>query len=149
MIGWEKSLNQVAQAGYSYGYTSYIDTSTGQKIFLVDAIKGDGPRIAVVESTILSIFITRRSVRIFVDPGSGQGSMSRLGVGVLVSSFGGFMALCVEGRLSLEAMRIIADVFKWAFPSVALVYGVNSAITAWRRPQAEVSNKSTKKELNK
>ena len=63
----------------------------------------------------------------FVDPGSGQGSMSRLGIGVLVTSFGGFMALCAEGRLSLEAMKIIADVFKWAFPSVALVYGVNSA----------------------
>jgi hypothetical protein len=37
MIGREKSLNQVAQAGYSYGYVSYIDTTTGKKFFLVDA----------------------------------------------------------------------------------------------------------------
>ena len=52
MIGWEKSLNQVAQAGYSYGYTSYIDTPTGEKYFLIDAIKGDGPRIAVSKPTM-------------------------------------------------------------------------------------------------
>ena len=49
---WEKALDQIAQAGYSYGYVSFIDTLTGQKIFLVDAIMGDGPRIAVAKPTM-------------------------------------------------------------------------------------------------
>jgi len=38
MKNWEKALNQIAQAGYSYGYISFIDTITGNKLFLVDAI---------------------------------------------------------------------------------------------------------------
>lgn len=52
MKSWEKSLNQIAQAGYSYGYVSFIDTATSQKFFLVDAIKGDGPRIAAIKPTM-------------------------------------------------------------------------------------------------
>jgi hypothetical protein len=51
MKDWEKGFDQIAQAGYSYGYASYIDT-TGEKFFLVDAIKGDGPRIAVAKPTM-------------------------------------------------------------------------------------------------
>jgi hypothetical protein len=45
-------VNQIAQAGYSYGYVSFIDTPTGQKYFLVDAIKGGCPRGAVTKSTM-------------------------------------------------------------------------------------------------
>jgi hypothetical protein len=52
MKDWEKSLDQIAKAGYSYGYVPFIDLATGQKFFLVDAIKGDGPRIAVIESNM-------------------------------------------------------------------------------------------------
>jgi hypothetical protein len=52
MKKWEKGLDQIAQAEYSYGYISFIDTITGNKLFLVDAIKGDGPRIAVAKPTM-------------------------------------------------------------------------------------------------
>jgi hypothetical protein len=52
MKNWENVLNQIAQAGYSYGYISFIDATIGQKFFLVDAIKGDGPRIAVAKPTM-------------------------------------------------------------------------------------------------
>lgn len=52
MPDWEESLNQIAKAGFSYGYVPFFDLATGQKFFLVDAIKGDGPRIAVIKSTM-------------------------------------------------------------------------------------------------
>lgn len=52
MKSWENALDQIAKAGYSYGYVSYIDTLTGEKYFLVDAIKGEGPRIAAIKSTM-------------------------------------------------------------------------------------------------
>lgn len=53
MMKWEKLLKQIAKAGYSYGYTSFIDIFTGQEFFLVDAIKGEGPRTAVAKPTML------------------------------------------------------------------------------------------------
>ena len=52
MKNWEKDFNKIAQAGYSYGYVSFIDTITGKKFFLVDAIKGEGPRIAVAKPSM-------------------------------------------------------------------------------------------------
>jgi hypothetical protein len=52
MKNWEKALNQIAQAGYSYGYVSFIETITSQNFFLIDAIKGDGPRVAVAKPTM-------------------------------------------------------------------------------------------------
>ena len=45
-------LDQIAKAGYSYSYVPLTDLATDQKFFLVDAIKGDGPRIAAIKSTM-------------------------------------------------------------------------------------------------
>ena len=49
---WELLLNQIAKAGYSYGYTSYVDIPTGKQYFVVDAFRDDGPRIAVAKPTM-------------------------------------------------------------------------------------------------
>ncbi len=42
--GWERDLNRIWKAGYSYGYLSWVNPQTNEEIFQVDAIKGDGPR---------------------------------------------------------------------------------------------------------
>ena len=51
-ITLKAGLNKIALAGYSYRYTSYTDATTGKKTYLVDAIKGDGSRIAVAKPTM-------------------------------------------------------------------------------------------------
>ena len=38
---WERDLNRIWKAGYSYGYLSWVNPQTDEEIFQVDAIKGD------------------------------------------------------------------------------------------------------------
>ena len=49
---WERDLNRLWKAGYSYGYLSWINPQTNEEIFQVDAMKGDGPRIVCQGSTM-------------------------------------------------------------------------------------------------
>jgi hypothetical protein len=49
---WERALIQIAQTGYSYVNTSYVDIPTGKQFSVVDAFKEDGPRIAVAKPTM-------------------------------------------------------------------------------------------------
>jgi hypothetical protein len=41
---WERDLNRIWNAGYSYGYLSWANPQTDEVVYQVDAIKGDGPR---------------------------------------------------------------------------------------------------------
>jgi hypothetical protein len=41
---WERDLNRIWKAGYSYGYLSWVNPQTDEEIFQVDAIKGDESR---------------------------------------------------------------------------------------------------------
>jgi hypothetical protein len=38
---WERDLNRIWKAGYSYGYLSWVNPQTDEEIFQVDAIKHD------------------------------------------------------------------------------------------------------------
>lgn len=38
---WERDLNRIWKAGYSYGYLSWVNPQTEEEISQVDAIKGD------------------------------------------------------------------------------------------------------------
>lgn len=49
---WQRDLDLVHQAGFSYGYVEIVDLAIGEHSWQVDAMKGDGPRV-VVEMPIL------------------------------------------------------------------------------------------------
>ena len=42
---WERDLNRLHHAGFSYGYMAYMDRATGISYYQVDAFKEDGPRM--------------------------------------------------------------------------------------------------------
>nr|MCK9374987.1 hypothetical protein [Syntrophobacterales bacterium] len=44
---WQRDLNRLHLAGYSYGYVEILDLVTGELTWQVDAMKGDGPRVVV------------------------------------------------------------------------------------------------------
>ncbi len=41
---WERDLNRIWKAGYSYGYLSWVNPQTDEVVYQADAIKGNGPR---------------------------------------------------------------------------------------------------------
>ena len=49
---WERDLNWLHHAGFSYGYVQTTDPITGEQSWQVDAIKGDGPRVVVEMPTL-------------------------------------------------------------------------------------------------
>jgi hypothetical protein len=49
---WERDLNRIHQAGYSYGYIEIMDLATGEYSWQVDAMKGDGFRVVVEMPTL-------------------------------------------------------------------------------------------------
>lgn len=49
---WERDLNLIHHAGFSYGYVEIMDLTTGEHAWQVDAMKGDGPRVMVEMPTI-------------------------------------------------------------------------------------------------
>ena len=49
---WDRDLNRIHHAGFSYGYVEIVDLATGEHSWQVDAMKGDGPRVVVERPTI-------------------------------------------------------------------------------------------------
>ena len=49
---WQRDLDWLHHAGFSYGHVEIVDLATGEHSWQVDAMKGDGPRV-VVEMAIL------------------------------------------------------------------------------------------------
>ena len=49
---WDRDLNLIHQAGFSYGYAQFVDLATGEHFWQVDAMKGDGPRVVVQMPTL-------------------------------------------------------------------------------------------------
>lgn len=49
---WDRDLNRIHQAGYSYGYIEILDLATGEHSWQVDAMKGDRPRVVVEMPTL-------------------------------------------------------------------------------------------------
>jgi hypothetical protein len=47
LTGWQRDLNRIHHAGFSYGYVEIVDLTTGEHSWQVDAMKGDGPRVVV------------------------------------------------------------------------------------------------------
>jgi len=44
---WQRDLDRIHHAGFSYGYVEIVDLATGEHYWQVDAIKGEGPRVVV------------------------------------------------------------------------------------------------------
>lgn len=44
---WQRDLDHIHHAGFSYGYVEIVDLATGEHSWQVDAMKGDGPRVVV------------------------------------------------------------------------------------------------------
>ncbi|MFH0986281.1 MAG: hypothetical protein V1882_12255 [Candidatus Omnitrophota bacterium] len=42
---WQRNLDRLHHAGYSYGYVEIVDLATGEHSWQVDAMKGDGARV--------------------------------------------------------------------------------------------------------
>jgi hypothetical protein len=49
---WDRDLNRIHHAGFSYGYVEIVDLATGEHSWQVDAMKGDGARVVVEMPTI-------------------------------------------------------------------------------------------------
>jgi hypothetical protein len=49
---WQRDLDLVHQAGFSYGYVEIVDLATGEHFWQVDAMRGDGPRMVVEMPTL-------------------------------------------------------------------------------------------------
>ncbi len=49
---WQRDLDRIHHAGFSYGYVEIVDLATGEHSWQVDAMKGDGPRVMVEMPTI-------------------------------------------------------------------------------------------------
>jgi len=49
---WQRDLDRIHHAGFSYGYSEIVDLATGEHAWQVDAIKGDRPRVVVEMPTI-------------------------------------------------------------------------------------------------
>jgi hypothetical protein len=49
---WQRDLDRIHHAGFSYGYVEIVDLATGDHAWQVDAMKGDGPRVVVEMPTI-------------------------------------------------------------------------------------------------
>lgn len=49
---WDRDLNRIHHAGYSYGYVELVDLATGEHTWQVDVMKGDGPRVVVEMRTL-------------------------------------------------------------------------------------------------
>ena len=44
---WQRDLDRIHHAGFSYGYVEIVDLATGEHSWQVDAFKGEGPRVVV------------------------------------------------------------------------------------------------------
>ena len=49
---WQRDLDRIHHAGFSYGYVEIVDLATGEHSWQVDAMKGDGPRVVVEMPTL-------------------------------------------------------------------------------------------------
>jgi hypothetical protein len=49
---WQRDLDRIHHAGFSYGYVEIVDLVTGEQFWQVDAMKGDGPRVVVEMPTL-------------------------------------------------------------------------------------------------
>lgn len=49
---WDRDLNRLHQAGFSYGYVEIVDFATGKRSWQVDAMKGKGPQVVVEMPTL-------------------------------------------------------------------------------------------------
>lgn len=52
LTDWQRDLDRIHHAGYSYGYIEILDLVTGELSWQVDAMKGDGPRVVVEMPTL-------------------------------------------------------------------------------------------------
>jgi hypothetical protein len=49
---WQRDLNRIHHAGFSYGYVEIVDLATGEHAWQVDAMKGAGSRVVVEMPTL-------------------------------------------------------------------------------------------------
>lgn len=70
---WQRDLDRIHHAGYSYGYIEIVDLTTGEHSWQVDAMKGDGSRV-VVEMTTLDEAV--RELKRLILPGGRDGGQS-------------------------------------------------------------------------
>jgi hypothetical protein len=49
---WDRDLNRLHHAGYSYGYVEVVDLVAGELSWQVDAMRGDEPRVLVEMPTL-------------------------------------------------------------------------------------------------
>jgi hypothetical protein len=49
---WQRDLDRIHHAGFSYGYVEIVDLATGEHAWQVDAMKGAGPRVVVEMPTL-------------------------------------------------------------------------------------------------
>lgn len=49
---WDRDINRIHHAGFSYGYVEIMDLATGEHSWQVDAVKGGGLRVVVEMPTL-------------------------------------------------------------------------------------------------
>lgn len=73
-----------------------------------------------------------RLAELITDPGSGEYSMSRLCLGVLVSGVMVVIVAAVAGVVSAQMVSALGGMLTSVILGVAGIYGANSALNAWR-----------------
>jgi hypothetical protein len=58
---WQRDLDRIHHAGFSYGYVEIVDLATGEHSWQVDAVKGDGPWVVVEMPTLMAGVIELKS----------------------------------------------------------------------------------------
>lgn len=76
----------------------------------------------------------RRLVELISDPSSGELSMSRLGLGVLLLLDATWVGFCIAGIPPSGLAVPVSSMLATITGAVCTVYGVNSFGGAWRRP---------------
>ncbi|MFH1020517.1 MAG: hypothetical protein V1782_07915 [Pseudomonadota bacterium] len=66
---WQRDLDLVHQAGFSYGYVEIVDLATGEHSWQVDAMKGDGPPVVVEKASLPEA--VRQLYRMLINPECG------------------------------------------------------------------------------
>jgi hypothetical protein len=67
---WQRDLDHIHHAGYSYGYVEVLDLAMGELTWQVDAMKGEGPQVVVEMPTMEgAVRELGRLMRSFIDKG--------------------------------------------------------------------------------
>jgi hypothetical protein len=66
---WDRDLNRIHHAGFSYGYVEIVDLATGEHSWQVDAMKDDGPRVVVELPTLQKAVGELYRILIHASPG--------------------------------------------------------------------------------